>query len=467
MTLLTIALTTHLITFFTCFSFLAPVTAISKQNHRLQHPNIERQILQEVELIQSGQIANNDLYAAERLRSDLLEHYDAGTYPWNYVWDLSTNNSSSIRKGVRVGVDINLHKVLDVNVKESKLDLLIWFRLEWNDPRLAWNPDDYGGLKNIWFFIGDPEFLEIWSPDFVLWNHDVQLLESLSSTQALVYPNGTVYWSRPGHLQPSCRLSGLTEFPFDKLQCTMEFGSWTHSGLYIRPYPMGGGANIGGSVTSGESFNEYTLRNFTVEDIMYDPFPIAPGEDWPALLYNITFTRNWQPYARGYLLIQIILNFVAFMVFWLPPDSGERMGLAITALLAGVASELVVAADLPITKEWTWMSKFSLGSLVFAALPIVETTIVIYLHEFTGDTFVHFQVFEYLTRRITRRGSLRHSTERETEIVMTETEKQRNVYWRRLGLYIDEVSRIVFPIVYGIWVLVFLLVQTKAPNPKN
>ena len=109
MTLLTILLTTHLITVFTCFSLFAPVTAISKQNLCLQHPNIGRQILQESESIQSGQITNNDLSAAERLRSDLLENYDAGTYPWNYAWDLSIKTSSSIRKGARFGVDINLY----------------------------------------------------------------------------------------------------------------------------------------------------------------------------------------------------------------------------------------------------------------------------------------------------------------------------------------------------------------------
>ena len=109
MTLLTIAPTTHIITVFTCFLLFAPVTIISKQYLRSHHPNIHRQILQESDSVQSGQITNNDLRAAERLRSDLLENYDAGTYPWNYAWDLSIKTSSSIRKGARFGVDINLY----------------------------------------------------------------------------------------------------------------------------------------------------------------------------------------------------------------------------------------------------------------------------------------------------------------------------------------------------------------------
>ena len=467
MVLLTTLPAICLITAFACASFFDGVTATYKQNLRSHHPSIKRQIQKENESIQTDQIAKNSDYAAERLRSDLLEHYDPGTYPWNSIWNVSTNNSSTLRKGVPVGVDINLHKVLDVNAKESKLDLLVWFRLSWPDPRLAWNPDDYGGLESTWFYLGKPEWHEIWSPDLVLWNQDEELLDSLSLSKAKADFDGTVYWSRPGHLQPSCRLEGLNKFPFDELKCTMEFGSWTHSGLYIRPYAMNGGANIGGSVTSAESFNEYSLKNLTVEELVYPPFPIAPEEDWPVLLYHVIFSRNWEPYARGYLLVQILLNLVAFIVFWLPPESGERMGLAVTALLAGVASELVVGEKLPLTTEWTWISQFSLGSLIFATLPLFESALVLHLYQFKGDNIWHLYVIEFLTQKFKkmRKSRTNESSAREPrrsvsirtsiEGHMTEEEKLKNIEWRKLGLYIDEIARIVFPFAYIIWILVF------------
>ena len=119
------------------------------------------------------------------------------------------------------------------------------------------------------------------------------------------------------------------------------------------------------------------------------------------LLYNVTVVRSWQPYARGYIAVQsksrsfrsnhvsdassnqlpfdrcelclslysihlVVLNFVGFCAFWLPPSCGERMGLSITAMLAALASEIVIAAKLPAAKEITWFSRFSIMSLTFA-----------------------------------------------------------------------------------------------------
>jgi len=53
----------------------------------------------------------------------------------------------------------------------------------------------------------------------------------------------------------------------------------------------------------------------------------------------VTLERAWQPYARGYITLQVLLNVVGFSVFWLPPSCGERLGLSITAVLAAVTSD--------------------------------------------------------------------------------------------------------------------------------
>lgn len=58
------------------------------------------------------------------------------------------------------------------------------------------------------------------------------LSESLDDAYASVSHDGTVFWSRPGHLRPVCKFEGLDAFPFDRLTCAMEIGSWTRSGKY-------------------------------------------------------------------------------------------------------------------------------------------------------------------------------------------------------------------------------------------
>uniref|UniRef100_A0A7R9WKC0 Neurotransmitter-gated ion-channel transmembrane domain-containing protein n=1 Tax=Pseudictyota dubia TaxID=2749911 RepID=A0A7R9WKC0_9STRA len=181
----------------------------------------------------------------------------------------------------------------------------------------------------------------------------------------------------------------MDDFPFDKLKCTVEIGSWAHSGLYVRPILMGGeGFSVGGSETAGESYAEFILGEVGAREVLYPPYPAAPEEDWPVVMYDITFSRSWQPYVRGYLILQIILNLSAFACFWMPPQCGERMGLAITSLLAAVTSDLVVSANLPAASELTWFARFSLTSLAFASLALFESAAVIYFFYLTSNDLV-------------------------------------------------------------------------------
>lgn len=155
----------------------------------------------------------------------------------------------------------------------------------------------------------------------------------------------------------SCSSSGLKHFPFDKLECLLEFGSWAHSGLYLRPTKLGDdGYSVGGSDTAGSSYVQFHLVDDEVKvtELIYPPFPCCPEEDWPVLIYHVKFQRASEPYIRTVVLTNILLNIGAFACFWMSPLSGERMGLAITCVLAAVASEWIVAAMFPICEELSW-----------------------------------------------------------------------------------------------------------------
>lgn len=275
---------------------------------------------------------------------------------------------------------------------ESTADLIVWARIKWIDPRLKWDPAEFGGLDTSWFFISDGlaggESSEIWAPDIYLWNQFEPMGDNFDNTYTVVSSDGSVFWSRPGRLKPTCKYSGLENFPYDNLGCTLEFGSWVHSGLYLRPVPFDGtGFTIGGSETAGGSYVEYTIARdeIKVENIIYPPYPCCPEEDWPVLMYHLVFQRSSEYYARGVVLMNVLLNLAAFGCFWIPPNVGERMGLAITCVLAAVASELVVAESLPRTAEWSWYSRFSLGTTLFAFLVTFESVLVIFLFYYTAE----------------------------------------------------------------------------------
>ena len=71
-------------------------------------------------------------------------------------------------------------------------------------------------------------------------------------------------------------------------------------------------------------------------------------------------------------------------------QSGERLGLSITAMLAAVASDLVVVSELPQAPELTWMQKFSMMSQVFAAYCVLEGVLVSFFFYQTGESLFLF-----------------------------------------------------------------------------
>mmetsp|Transcript_19495 Transcript_19495/g.41118 ORF Transcript_19495/g.41118 Transcript_19495/m.41118 type:complete len:730 (+) Transcript_19495:122-2311(+) len=347
--------------------------------------------------------------ANTRLRYDLLwghdgerYYYDKHSYPWEYVWHKNgtktktkSNGDASWqeqqqqqqRTGVPIEMNINFHRVFDVDIVNSVMDLVVWFKLVWVDPRLTWNPADYGNLNETRFWIGDGgsggETTEIWVPDIELWNLETGLQTSLEDTYARVSHDGRVHWGRPGHLRPACKFTGLQFFPFDKLECAMEFGSWTLTSKYMTMELVNGvGYTIGKSLTAGESFTEYSFAKDEPVKVTRHVYRYisAPENDWPVLIYNITVSRSWEPYARGYIATQIVLNVIGFSAFWLPPSCGERMSLSVTAMLAALAAEIVVAANLPAAAEITWFAKFSLLSMAFAFISLLESVLVLYFY---------------------------------------------------------------------------------------
>ncbi|EOD38554.1 hypothetical protein EMIHUDRAFT_224308 [Emiliania huxleyi CCMP1516] len=315
--------------------------------------------------------------ASGRLRADLLVSYDKGAYPWEFAWEAALADGGE-RSGLKVEMGINFHRVHSVDVVNHATDLIVWYRLRWHDPRLAWNASQYGGLATLQLWVGDGASSDvssdIWTPDMTLWNQGESMQTSLSNAFASVSSDGTVFWSRPGHLRPTCKFVGLDRFPFDELGCTMEFGSWSfrptnlEDGLYLRPVKMGDGFSIGGSETAGESFQEFSLEGVECRDKVYPPYPGDPENDWPVLLY------------------EVVLNFIGFLCFSVPPQCGERLGLGITALfspavrcvalLAAVASDFVINGKLPAASEMTWFAQFSAFSLAYATLVLAESCIV-------------------------------------------------------------------------------------------
>lgn len=143
-------------------------TSAVGNSHSVGSPTSSASISEGDELESIVLDARLGLDANARLRNDLIfseqSNYDKHSYPYEYVW---FNDTAEELTGVPVEVNINFHKVLKVDTVDSYMDLIVWFRLVWVDPRLTWRPEEYGGITKTTFWIGDGgaggESSEIWT----------------------------------------------------------------------------------------------------------------------------------------------------------------------------------------------------------------------------------------------------------------------------------------------------------------
>jgi hypothetical protein len=203
-----------------------------------------------------------------RLISDLLTNYDKRNYPSN----------------VTVKFGVSLLK-LDVDEAASTLETDIWTRQTWTDPRLQWNPEEYGNQTVIRMPIS-----ELWRPDITLYNSAIPPDDTIqcSATNSLIYSTGKVLWVPPCHYRSHCNLS-LDTAPFGEQKCSLKFGSWTFDGFSvdITFYDEKEEADTT-DYFKGVSDWELTGNTAEREVKYYDCCP----EPYTSMTYNLSFKRK-------------------------------------------------------------------------------------------------------------------------------------------------------------------------------
>ena len=108
----------------------------------------------------------------------------------------------------------------------------------------------------------------------------------------------------------------------DKQNCTLEIQSWSRPSdeLLVRHQPQDVRQQSQYIRTEWQVYN-MSVRNATMKSFLW-------------LVFHINMKRNYQFYVNHMIFPFLILSCLTLFVFWLPPDSGEKITLTITILLA-------------------------------------------------------------------------------------------------------------------------------------
>jgi len=322
---------------------------------------------------------------AKRLYDDLLHDYNRLIRPVSNFTETLT---------VRLG--LKLSQLIDVDLKNQVMTTNVWVDQEWNDYKLKWNPNDYGGVKTLYV-----PSERIWLPDIVLYNNADGKYEVRLMTKAELKFTGDVKWTPPAIYKSSCEIN-VEWFPFDEQNCDMKFGSWTYDAKQVDLKHMNQepGNNV---VELGIDLSEFYLsvewdildvpatknvESFNPEMDENEHHGDGRGEeeeDEEKLLTDITFILTMRRKTLFYTVNLIIpcvgISFLTVLVFYLPADSGEKVTLCISILLSLTVFFLLLAEIIPPTSlAVPLLGKYLLFTMLLVTFSIFITVGVLNIH---------------------------------------------------------------------------------------
>ena len=195
-------------------------------------------------------------------------------------------------------------------------------------------------------------------------------------------------------------------YPFDIQNCYFKFGSWTYDGTMInlehinvknaKHEPNVSKINSDGTtklytVETGIDMSDYYT---SVEwDVLAVPaqknikFYLCCPEPYYDIYFNITIRRKTLFYTVNLIIPCVNISFLSVLVFFLPSDSGEKLTLGISILVALLVFYLLLIELIPPTSiVIPLIGKYLLFTLILVNVSILLTIFVLNMFHRKPDT---------------------------------------------------------------------------------
>ena len=189
-------------------------------------------------------------------------------------------------------------------------------------------------------------------------------------------------------------------YPFDIQDCYMKFGTWTFDGSLIDLEHINinnsiseknSGSNKVYTVVTGIDMSDYyqsvewdvlsipAQKNVKVYDCCPEPYH--------DIYFNITIRRKTLFYTVNLIIPCVNISFLSVLVFYLPSDSGEKLTLGISILVALLVFYLLLIELIPPTSlVIPLLGKYLLFTLILVNLSILLTIFILNLHHRKPNT---------------------------------------------------------------------------------
>lgn len=194
-------------------------------------------------------------------------------------------------------------------------------------------------------------------------------------TAVILHADGSNEWNAPASFTSTCKIN-VANFPFDKQNCSLKFGSWTFQGDRLTMVSAETSADLNLYMQNGE----WNLIEMPAKlNKVYYNCCKYPYYD---VTLNLIIKRKPLYYVFNLILPCALISTLTLIKFFLPPESGEKVGLGITVLLAMTVFLLLVAETLPATSDDVpLLGQYFIATMFVTAMSLVSTcTILNFFH---------------------------------------------------------------------------------------
>ncbi|XP_072042629.1 neuronal acetylcholine receptor subunit alpha-5-like [Amphiura filiformis] len=322
----------------------------------------------------------------------------------------------------------------------------------WTDEFLTWDPAEYNGTSDI-YLPSDA----VWKPDITFYeNVDLFFQRFKSDTVVYVTSTGHLTWFVTTMFVSGCAIR-VTWFPYDIQVCDMTFGSFGYTGKELELIPeTGKDANQNRYVENGVWDMVATNKKQMTTYFSCCDFPFYEVQ------YRLIFKRRPGFYIKYLIIPVFLLSVLSLMVFYLPPDSGEKVTLCITNLLALVVFQQIISDNMPPSgAESPIIGSFFLSMIAIVSSSVVGTILVIHMNGISRRPvpgWVDWLLLQKLPRLVCLHAIKASPHHFETKPADTESEKlssnifddqmeheKRNRYdWKLVALVVDRYLLVIF-----------------------